>query len=117
MVLRPDDLGESPFGDTLRGRTLEALLDALMEAERLVWGERRACLHDPCAVFAAAGEDLFRYEEKALQITVDETRERGRLCERNAGIGPTSLYAVEANVAEIKRLFLERLRDWAESAE
>ncbi len=93
------------------------LLDALMEAERPVSGERRASLHDPCAVLAAGGEDLFRYQEKALQITVDETRERGRLCERDAGGGPTSLYAVEANVAEIKRLFLERLRDWAGSAE
>ncbi len=117
VVLRPCDLGDAPFGDTLRGRTLEALLDALMEAERASAGERRASLHDPCAVLAAGGEDLFRYQEKALQITVDETRERGRLRERDAGVGPTSMYAVEANVAEIKRLFLERLRDWAGSAE
>lgn len=116
VVLRPGDLGPDPFGDTPRGRMLEAVLDALMDAERLVSGERRASLHDPCAVFAAGGEDLFRYEEKALQVAVHEGRERGRLRARPAGVGPTTAWAVEANTAEIKRLFLERLRAWAEPA-
>ncbi len=115
VILRPDDLGERPFGDGPAGRTLEALLSALMEAERPVSGERRASLHDPCAVLAATGEDLFRYEERSLCITADESCDRGRMTELPPTEGRVrrQRYAVEAHAEEIRRIFVERLRSWA----
>lgn len=113
VVLRPDEVGEAAFGESERGRTLAGVLGALMDAELPASGEARASLHDPCAVFAATGEDLFRYEEKKLQVAVNETRERGRLRESDSGSGVR--YAVEANAPEIKRRFLDLLRRWAEA--
>ncbi len=116
VVLRQADLGERPFGPSELGRTLEAVLLALMEAELPLAGEPRASLHDPCAVLAATGRDLFRYEDKAIQITVDESSDRGRLSELPPGSGRTLRYAVEARADEIKRVFLKRLRELAEAA-
>jgi len=116
VVLREADLGATPFGASELGRTLEAVLRALMEAEQPLAGELRASLHDPCAVLAATGHDLFRYEEKVIQINVDESSDRGRLSELPSGSGRTVHYAVEARVDEIKRVFLDRLRELGEAA-
>ncbi|MBW2282643.1 MAG: nucleoside hydrolase [Deltaproteobacteria bacterium] len=116
VALREADVGEQPFGASELGRTLEAVLRALMEAERPTAGEARASLHDPCAVLAATRRDLFRYEEKVIRIQVDESSDRGRLSELPAGSGRTVHYAVEARADEIKRIFLDGLRRLGEAA-
>lgn len=107
VVLRPRDVPNDPFGETPLGRSLEALLSALMEIERPLQGEALAVLHDPCAVVAAISPNLFRYEDRALEVCAEEGRERGRLLERDEG--SVAQFAVEAHADEITRLFLRRL--------
>ena len=100
----------SPLGDTL-----QAVLEALVEAERPNLGEL-ALLHDPCAVFAAFGEDLFRYADTVVEVTVEDSENRGRLLARDPGDGMSSRVATEAHVSELKREFSTRLRAWAGAA-
>jgi purine nucleosidase len=115
VTLRPAELPSDGFGHSSMGRFLSAVLEAQMEAEIPLAGERLAVLHDPCAVCAAIGSDLFRYEEKDLEIGVEEGRERGRLQELPAatGTGTSIHYAVEVHEVRLKGLFLQRLADWA----
>ena len=84
----------------------------LLRRMRDLAGERRATLHDPCALLAALPLDLFRWEEKSLTVVVDEGHERGRLLECEAGAAdaaPPVRYAVEVNTPEVVREFWSRL--------
>jgi inosine-uridine nucleoside N-ribohydrolase len=100
------------LGRSAMGRVLEAVLSAMMDSEEPLAGERRATLHDPCALLAALPLDLFRWEEKSLTVVVDEGHERGRLLECEAGAAdaaPPVRYAVEVNTPEVVREFWSRL--------
>ncbi len=107
------DLPGHLFGESEMGLLLEAVLRAQMGAEEPLAGERRATLHDPCALLAACGLDLFRWEPKNLRVSIEEGRERGRLVEApgdgsRAGL-ETVRYAVEVDTPRVRALFLERL--------
>lgn len=103
-----------PFGSSDMGLLLDAVLNGMMDAEEPVAGERRATLHDPCAVLAALPKDLFRYEEKRLRVVAEEGHERGRMFElSDDDTTPVVRYAVEVNTPEILRLFHERTAAFA----
>ena len=86
----------------------------MMDAEERVAGERRAMLHDPCAVLSALPKDLFRYEEKRLRVVAEEGHERGRMLELpDDDTTPVVRYAVEVNTPEVLRLFHERTAAFA----
>jgi inosine-uridine nucleoside N-ribohydrolase len=107
------ELPDAPFGMSPTARFLEQVLRGLMETEHPVQGEPCALLHDPCAVAAALVPSWFRYEDKVLDVHVQEGRERGRLAERQAGAGPPVRYAVEVQSFELVRLILDRLAAWS----
>lgn len=95
-----------PFANDGLAQLARDILCAQMDAEEPVSGERRATLHDPCALFATLPLDLFRYEPKSLRVVVEEGAERGRLVAGDASRGPLR-YAVEVNVQEVLRAFRE----------
>ena len=111
-------MAANPFGRSEMGNLLSALLDAMMDAEEPLAGERRATLHDPTALLAACPLDLFRWEPKELHVTVDPGRERGRLAEATRAQTAAGLelvhYAVEVNAPRLEQLFLERLSAYCE---
>ncbi len=112
VILRRRDLPEHPFGTTPRGRVLGRILDALMEVERPIHGEPCAVLHDPCAIAATLGLDLFRYEDKKIETSTADGPERGRMTATDgAGLGVR--FAVEVNHPRLAELFLSRLAAWA----
>jgi inosine-uridine nucleoside N-ribohydrolase len=113
VAVRPEDVAGATLGSSPPGRFLERVLRALMEVERPTRGERAAVLHDPCAVLACASEGLFRWEQKHLEVRVEEGRERGRLREVTGCTRRPVRYAVEAHGPEIVRLFMARLARWA----
>ena len=84
-----------------------------MEAERPGWGEACAPLHDPCAVAAAIDPGLFRFEERALGVRVDEGPERGRLLPQDDPEAPRARYAVEVDAPALLRTFVDSLSRWA----
>jgi inosine-uridine nucleoside N-ribohydrolase len=91
------------------GRFVASALDALVEAEEPYLGERRACLHDPCALLAACAPELFRFERKRLAVRVEEGAERGLLFECDSQDAPSVLFATEVRELEIRQRFSERL--------
>lgn len=99
------------FGETELGRLCHAVIEAMMDAEEPVAGERRATLHDPAAVLAATPLDLFRWEPKLLDVVAEEGRERGRLYEEPLARGDpcTVQYAVEVRAPRVRDLFIDRL--------
>jgi len=111
VILRPDEVSPDLFGSGEHGRFLRAILQALMRTEAPLAGEPCATLHDPSAVLAACGCDLFRYEPRALRARVIEGSDRGRLEAANSE-RPCVRYAAEVHHNEVKRLFLERLAHW-----
>jgi inosine-uridine nucleoside N-ribohydrolase len=112
VTLRSGELPSDAFGPGSMGRFLMAVLEAQMVAEIPLAGERLAVLHDPCAICAAIAPDLFRYEEKVLEIGVEEGRERGRLQELPTATGASIHYAVEVHEVRLKQLFVQRLAEW-----
>ncbi len=118
--LRAADLDRHPFGPSEMGRLLHAVLSAQMDAEEPLAGERRATVHDPCALLACCALDLFRYEPKELHVTIEEGRERGRLCEAPRAQSAAGLelvhYAVEVDTPRLATLFLERLARYCDGA-
>jgi len=111
VSLRPAEVPSGLFGSGERGRFLRSILNALMRTEKPLVGEPCATLHDPSAVLAACGGDLFRYEPRALRARVVEGSDRGRLEPASSG-RPAVRYASEVHHTEVKRLFLERLAAW-----
>ncbi|MCP4005966.1 MAG: hypothetical protein GY725_17390 [bacterium] len=116
VVLRDRDLPEQPFGVGPRAATLTAILDAMMEVERPVHGERCAILHDPSAIASLIHLDLFRYEDKVIDTQVVEGLERGRMSQLDS-LGASVRYAVEVDHPRLIQLFLSRLSAWAGTAE
>ena len=115
VQVRGASMPEGALGRGAMGRLLEAVLLAMMESEEPIAGERRATLHDPCALLAALPLDLFRWEQKSLTVVVDEGHERGRLLECEAGAAdaaPPVRYAVEVNTIEVVREFWSRLSSY-----
>jgi purine nucleosidase len=114
VVVRPAQLEAGAFGQEALGLFLERTLRALMEAERPSHGEALAPLHDPCALAAALSPDLFRWEERHLEVCAEDGRERGRLLERPAGATRNRpvLWAAEVLGEDIIQLFLGRLAAW-----
>jgi len=113
VALRPAELPRDPFGTTQMGKTLASLLRALMDAEHPNFGEPLAVLHDPCAVMACIDVGLFRYESKTLEVTIEESSQRGQLIELPSNETATVRYAAEARVADLKQMFLDRISAWA----
>jgi inosine-uridine nucleoside N-ribohydrolase len=103
------------FGAGRLGRGLEMIARALVRAEVAegAGGEPRATLHDPCAIAAATHPELFRFEERAIDVRATEGPERGRLVEKPAARGAPILYAVEVDAPAVLGLFLERLASWS----
>jgi inosine-uridine nucleoside N-ribohydrolase len=116
-ALREADLAPGALGDGQRGRFLDAVLRGLMDAEQIALGERVALLHDPCAIAAALGRDLFRWERKRLAVCAEDGPDRGRLMERRGFAGADAAYAVEIDHARVVKLVLERLRLWSGAGE
>ena len=106
-------LPERPFGSRAMGRLLEGLLQGMMDAEEPLAGERRATLHDPCAMLAALPLDLFRWEAQRLHINLDDGYERGRMRPAEDG-GGIARYAVEVDTPRVLSMFLERLIRYAD---
>jgi inosine-uridine nucleoside N-ribohydrolase len=111
--LRARDLARESFGDAPLARLVERLLRALMEIERPFAGEPVALLHDPCAIAAALSPELFRWEERALDVRVEEGRERGRIVADPGASGPGARVAVEARADTIARTVLARVAGFA----
>ncbi len=111
--VRARDLADESFGDGDLGRLIERLFRALMEIERPVEGEPVALLHDPCAIAAALSPELFRWEERALDVCVREGRERGRLVAGSGPGRPGVRVAVEARADTIRRTVLARVAGFA----
>jgi inosine-uridine nucleoside N-ribohydrolase len=110
VQLTATELPPRPFGTSEMGRLCEAVISAQMDAEEPLAGERRATLHDPCALLAALDLDLFRYEPKQLSVVVQDGRERGRLREETPDPNARGVrYAVEVHTPRIQQVFVERL--------
>jgi inosine-uridine nucleoside N-ribohydrolase len=113
VVARAPTLAREPLPPSPMGRFLNEVLATLMRAELPILGEACAVLHDPCAIAAAAQEDLFRYRRRAIEVVVAEGPERGRLRARPGQDGPEVWYAEEVRSDELIELFLGRLVDWS----
>lgn len=106
-----DVLDRKACGASAVGRFVTATLDSLVDAEEPHLGERRACLHDPCALFAAFAPERFRFERRRLGVRVEEGAERGRLYQLASEEAHEVQYAAEVQVPEIVREFTERLAE------
>ena len=115
VAVRAHALPQDPFGSGRMGRFLSEVLKRLMRAELPVQGELMAQLHDPCAIAAAACDELFRYQKHTIDVTVSEGAERGRMCARPELEERHVLYADEVRSNDVVELFLERLAEWSAS--
>jgi inosine-uridine nucleoside N-ribohydrolase len=107
-----DDALAGPAGAaSALGRFVAETLSALVRAEEPYLGERRACLHDPCALFAAFEPELFRFERRRLGVRVEEGAERGRLYALEDPTAPAVHYAADVRRPEIVREFTDRLAE------
>ncbi len=113
VVARAPRLAREPLPPSPMGRFLHEVLATLMRAELPILGEACAVLHDPCAIAAAAQEDLFRYRSRAIDVVVAEGPERGRLRARPGQGGPEVSYAEDVRSDELIELFLGRLVEWS----
>ena len=113
VVARAPTLAREPLPPSPMGRFLHEVLATLMRAELPILGEACAVLHDPCAIAAAAQEDLFRYRSRAIDVVVAEGPERGRLRARPGQGGPEVSYAEDVRSDELIELFLGRLVEWS----
>jgi len=102
------------FGDTARGRMLQAVLRGLCDAERSVTGTARAVLHDPSAVAVAIAPELFAFSKRALEVCDREGAERGRLRARGDASASAVEYAMDVRSGDVAGLFLERVTRWAQ---
>jgi inosine-uridine nucleoside N-ribohydrolase len=109
-LLRAHDFGETP-----RGRMLEAVLRGLCDAQQSLAGASRAVLHDPSAVAAALAPELFAFSKRALEVCDREGVERGRIRARGDASASAVEYAVDVRAGDVTGLFLERVTRWAQS--
>jgi pyrimidine-specific ribonucleoside hydrolase len=116
VALGDELLRQYDFGQTARGRMLDAVLRGLCDAERSLSGSARALLHDPTAVVAALSPELFAFSARALEVCDREGAERGRIRARGDASASAVEYAVDVRAGDVAALFLERVTRWAQSA-
>jgi purine nucleosidase len=110
------EAGGAPFGVGRLGRSLEAIARALVQSDGAQIphgeGEPRATLHDPCAIAAVTHPQLFRFEERSIDVRAAEGPERGRLIEKPAARGAPVLYAADVDAPAVLQVFMDRLASW-----
>jgi inosine-uridine nucleoside N-ribohydrolase len=116
VALDAAGLGPEPFGSGPRARFLDALLGRLADAQVIGSGERLALLHDPTAVAAVTSPELFRWEQRRLEVSVGEGKGRGRMLDSSGSSGAFVRWAAAVDRDALIARVVSRLSDWARAA-
>ena len=77
LVARLRDRPDTIEGDACVAQFVASLLDYLHGRMAALRGERRAALHDPCAILSITHPQIFRFEHRHVQVELDGELTRG----------------------------------------